>query len=165
MDNNQSPSYIKALLKPSSTKGTSRKVWSVDLEAVWLPFFTASNVNGDTNISKEALGAPLRLAKNDDGTAKFSKSGRPVLRVAPELGAQIKVVRENFVAGLVSYTNNVIHAKPDEFKAEVEACNATGKPINDQANDDIDKAIQAQIKSAQEEAEKIMRSSGEKVPA
>ena len=166
MSNTNTPSYIKALLKPTSTKGASRKVWSVDLESVWLPFFTASNVQGDTSIPREALGAPLRLAKNEDGTAKFSKSGRPVLRVAPELGAQIKIVRENFVAGLVAYTGNVIKNKADDYNKEVAACQAAGKPINDQANADIEAALQAQVKAAQEEAEQIVgNDKREAVPA
>ncbi|MDP3062489.1 MAG: hypothetical protein Q8O40_04650 [Chloroflexota bacterium] len=38
------PSYIAALLQPQPSKPTGRKVWSIDLETVWLPFLTATNV-------------------------------------------------------------------------------------------------------------------------
>ena len=55
----QTPTYVKALLKPSNGKGTSRKVWSIDLEAVWLPFFTATNVTGDTALSSGSTGCAL----------------------------------------------------------------------------------------------------------
>jgi hypothetical protein len=41
--------YIKALVTPQAKKAnTSRRVWSIDLETVWLPFFMATNVMGDT---------------------------------------------------------------------------------------------------------------------
>ena len=43
---------------------------------------------GDTAIPSEALGAPLRLGYNKDGTVKFSNSGKPVIRVAKELIGQ-----------------------------------------------------------------------------
>ena len=32
------PGYIAALLQPQPSKPTGRKVWSIDLETVWLPF-------------------------------------------------------------------------------------------------------------------------------
>ena len=37
------PNYIKSLLAPNTKKPQGRKVWSIDLETVWLPFFTATN--------------------------------------------------------------------------------------------------------------------------
>ena len=57
----ESPNYIKSLLIPSIKKPQGRKVWSIDLEQVWLPFFTATNTQGDTAIPVDALGCPLRL--------------------------------------------------------------------------------------------------------
>src|SRR4030042_4304194 len=103
----ETPNYIKTLLKPNGKKSGERKVWSIGLQTVWLPFFVATNVQGDTAGPREALGAPLRLAKDTDGSVKFSKSGRPVLKVAPELADQIRLVRENFVSGLITHTNQV----------------------------------------------------------
>ncbi len=152
----ESPSYVKALLKPTSSKGSARKVWSIDLETVWLPFFTASNVQGDTAIPREALGAPLRLAKDKDGSVKFSKSGRPVMRVAPELSTQIKIVRENFTAGLMAYAAQIAEEMPEEYKAEVEACQEAGRPIIEKAHADIQAVLDKQTAAAQEEAAKIM---------
>ena len=46
-ESTQTPSYIKNLLKPTATKATSRKVWSIDLESTWIPFFTATNAMND----------------------------------------------------------------------------------------------------------------------
>jgi len=94
------PNYIKALLVPNGRKPAGRKVWSIDLETTWLPFFTATNVMGETRIAPDALGAPLRLAYNADGSVKFSKTGRPVTKVVKELSDQIRMVRENFTASL-----------------------------------------------------------------
>ena len=67
MDNN----YIANLLKPVTNKSSSRKVWAIDLETVWVPFFTATNAMGGTSIPHEALGCPLRLAYNKDNSVKF----------------------------------------------------------------------------------------------
>ncbi|MFA4837570.1 MAG: hypothetical protein WC749_16085 [Dehalococcoidia bacterium] len=137
----QTPNYVKTLLEPATRKTASRKVWSIDLEGVWLPFFTATNVQGDTAISREALGAPLRLAKQKDGTVKFSATGRPVIRVVAELSDQIRIVRENFTASLVNYAGTVAKQNPDGYKSEVEACQKAGQPIVAQTNLDIEMAI------------------------
>ena len=96
----ETPNYIKNLLKPTANKATSRKVWSIDLETVWLPFFTATNAMGDTAIPSDALGAPLRLAYNQDSSVKFSKSGKPIIKVAKDISDNVKMVRENFVISL-----------------------------------------------------------------
>jgi hypothetical protein len=122
--------YIKALVTPQAKKaGTSRRVWSIDLETVWLPFFTATNTMGDTRIPHEALGAPLRLGYNKDGTVKFSLSGKPVIRVAKELSDSVRLVRDNFTAGLMAYANGVITENPDGYKAQIALCCEAGKPI------------------------------------
>ena len=146
------PNYITALLAPTGKKVASRKVWSIDLEYVWLPFFTATNVQGDTAIPQDAIGAPLRLAKAKDGSVKFSQNGRPVLKVATELSSQIRVVRENFVASLVNYAGEVQLAKPDEYKAHVEACQKAGEPIGMAIQTDVAEAIALRVQDQMAEA-------------
>lgn len=135
------PQYIKTLLKPNGSKPQGRKVWSVDLESVWLPFFTASNVTEDTHIPHEALGAPLRLAYQADGAVKFSNSGRPVIRVAKELQDNIKLVRENFVAGLQGFTQAVVTERLDEYRTQVKLSQEAGKPIVKRDKMELDKAL------------------------
>ncbi|GAJ15229.1 unnamed protein product, partial [marine sediment metagenome] len=61
------PNYIKSLLLPNAKSPRGRRVWSIDLETAWLPFFTATNTMGDTAIPADALGAPIRLAYDKDG--------------------------------------------------------------------------------------------------
>ena len=102
---------------------------------------------GDTVIPREAIGAPLRLAKDKDGSVKFTKAGRPVLKVVGELSEQIRLVRENFVAGLVNYAGQVMKNKPDEYKVESEACHRAGAPIIEKANADITAAILARVET------------------
>ena len=149
------PSYIKALIQPRQKSESGRKVWSIDLQYVWLPFFTATNVQGDTAIPHEAIGAPLRLAKDKDGSIRFNKTGRPVLKVAGELSESIRMVRDNFVSSLVGYAGQVMKAKPDEYKAQAEACHKAGAPIIERANADIAAAVllAAQTAPAQAAAE------------
>ena len=127
----ESPQYIKALLKPNGNKPQGRRVWSIDLESVWLPFFTATNTTGDTALSAEALGAPLRLAYAPDGTPKFGKTGRPVVRVVKDVADHVRLIRENFVASLAAYSHGVAKESPDGYKAQVLAAQAAGRPIVD----------------------------------
>ena len=126
----ETTTYIKALVTPKAQKAnTARKVWSIDLETVWLPFFTATNTMGDTAIPHDALGAPLRLGYNKDGTVKFSLAGKPVIRVAKDLSDSVRMVRENFTAGLMAHANGVITENPDGYKAQLALCREAGKPI------------------------------------
>ncbi len=120
---------VAALLQPNPKTAADRKVWSIALQGVWIPFFTASNTKGESAIAPEVLGAPLRLQYEKDGTPKFSKNGRPVIRVAKELSDQIKLIRENFAFGLLSYAQGVKNAMPDEFQAHVEANVKAGEPV------------------------------------
>src|SRR3989304_1704464 len=123
------PNYVSALLMPHAESKSDRRVWSVPLLAVWVPFFTATNVAGETNIASDVIGAPIRLQKNQDGTPKFSKNGKPVLRTARELSDQIRLVRDNFTFGLMAYTENIRKTMPAEYKAQGEAAENAGAPI------------------------------------
>jgi len=136
------PEYIAMLLSPAPSKPQGRKVWSVDLETVWLPFFTASNVMGKTVIPPEAMGAPLRLAYGKDGLPKFNtNTGKPVIKVAKELSEGVKMVRENFIANLQHFSATVRKAEPDKYKAEVGASIEAGKPIREADRVAINKAM------------------------
>jgi hypothetical protein len=153
-DKIETPNYIQALLKPNAGKPQGRKVWSVDLETVWLPFFTATNAMGNTAIPSEALGAPLRLGYNKDGSVKFSNSGRPVIRVAKDLSDSVKLVRENFIAGLQGFTHEVYTNQAEAYKAEVMKSMEAGKPITANDNANLRDAQDKIIKQALEQADK-----------
>jgi hypothetical protein len=135
------PTYIKALLRHNGKKPAGRKVWSIDLETTWLPFFMATNVSGDTQLPSDALGCPLRLAIASDGAVKFGKSGRPTFKVAKELGEAVKMVRENFVTTLQTYSHNVATQNPDGYKAEVDKAMSAGQPIMVKDKETLDKAV------------------------
>ena len=149
----ETPSYIKQLLQPNGGKRQGRRVWSIDLETVWLPFFHATNVMGDTALPSEALGSPVRLAYDKDGAVKFSKSGRPVTKVAKELSQTVMLVRENMVANLQGYTQDVAKDKANEYKSSVITALKAGKPIIDKDRVELDKAVKAQIEQAMRERE------------
>lgn len=152
----ESPHYIKALLKPNGAKPQGRRVWSIDLESIWLPFFTATNTMGDTALSAEALGAPLRLAYDKDGTPKFSQTGRPVVRVVKEIADSVRLIRENFVASLATYTHGIVAECPDGYKAQVLAAQAAGQPIVDH-----DKAALIAITAQAEESQAAAQAQAE----
>ena len=149
----ETPSYIKSLLIPNGKKPAGRKVWSIDLETVWLPFFTATNVTGDTRIPSEALGAPIRLAYDTDGSVKFSKTGRPITKVVKPLADSVRMVRENFTAGLLAYANGVITDNPEGYKAQVEMAREAGEPILNRDSVNLSKAMAEAMAQAVEEAQ------------
>ena len=150
------PAYIKNLLRPNGQKPSGRKVWSIDLESVWLPFFTATNTEGITVIPSEALGAPLRLAYESDGSVKFnSKTGKPVIKVVKDVSDQIRLVRENFVAGLQQYVTSVQSKESETYKEQVRLNIEAGTPIRERDREALDNAIAEMVDRAmaQREAE------------
>lgn len=144
----ETPNYIKSLLMPNGRKPAGRRVWSIDLELIWLPFLTATNVMGDTRIPHEALGAPLRLGYDADGSVKFSKSGRPILKVAKDLSDTIRMVRENFTAGLLSYASGVIAKRGNDYKQMVELATKAGQPIVTRDKENLEQAFVLQMEKA-----------------
>jgi hypothetical protein len=108
---------------------------------------------GDTAIPADAMGAPLRLGYNADGSVKFSKTGRPVTKVVKDIADSVRLVKDNFTAGLLAYANGVITDNPDGYKAQIELAREAGEPIiaKDRAN--LDKAIANAMVEAVAEAE------------
>ena len=146
--------YMRSLVRPSVNGNKSgRKAWSIDLETFWVPYFTAQNVSRNTFMSSEALGAPLRLAKDSDGSVKFSKSGKPVIKVVKEIADGVKLVRENFVANGMAFIADVKRDNPEGYKATVEAAQEAGKPIIERQNKDMEAAIARREEAEREEAE------------
>jgi len=123
------PNYIQSLLAPNTKKPQGKKVWSIDLETVWLPFFTATNTMGDTAIPSDALGCPLRLAYDKAGAVRFSQSGRPVIRVAKEISDNVRLVRDNFTANLINYAGEVMNQNTEAYKTQIELARKAGEPI------------------------------------
>jgi len=148
LPNVTTPLYIRNLLLPNTKSPQGRRVWSIDLETVWIPFFTATNAMGDTALPVDALGCPIRLAYDKDGSVKFGKTGRPMTRVAKPLSDSVTLVRQNFVANLQQYAEEVATGKVDEYSRVVELAQTAGKPILSHDKAELDKAIQLQIEEA-----------------
>lgn len=148
-----SPQYIKNLLMPTTKSTTDRRVWSIPLESVWLPFLTATNAMGDTAIPLDALGCPIRLAYDKDGSVKFSKSGRPVSKVAKPIADNVTLIKQNFVATLQQYTEEVAEKNQEDYAKQIEMATIAGKPIIAHDRAELDKAIQLQLEEAIREAQ------------
>ena len=147
------PQYIKNLLMPTTKSPTGRRVWSIDLETVWLPFFTATNAMGDTAIPVDALGAPIRLGYDKDGSVRFGRTGRPVTRVAKPLSDSVTLIRQNFVANLQNYAEVVATERQADYAHQIELASQAGKPIIAHDKAELDKAIQLQLEEAMREAQ------------
>jgi hypothetical protein len=138
------PNYIKSLVTPQSgKKPQGRKVWSIDLETVWLPFFTATNTMGDTRIPSDAIGCPMRLAYDKAGAVRFSNTGKPVIRVAKELSDNVRMVRDNFQANLLAYAGEVMTQHPEEYGVEFDKAQKAGAPIAQHDSQELSKAVAA----------------------
>jgi len=161
----ETPNYIKVLLIPNGKKPQVRRVWGIELDGVWLPFFTATNTMGDTAIPADALGAPLRLGYNADGSVKFSKTGRPVLKVAKDIADNVKLVKDNFTAGLLAYASGVSTEHPEEYKAQLDMAKEAGQPIISKDRTNLDKATAEAIAEAVGEAEAKAAKKGKKAVA
>ena len=147
------PNYIKSLLLPNAKSPQGRRVWSIDLETVWLPFFTATNTMGDTAIPSDALGSPIRLAYDKDGSVKFSKSGRVVSRVVKPIAESVTLIRQNFVANLQQYAEQVATDRQEDYAKVIEQASIAGKPIIAHDKAELDKAIQLQLEEAMRQAQ------------
>ena len=161
----ETPTYIKSLIVPrNGQKVRARRVWGIDLAMVWLPFLTACNTAGETHLPPDALGAPLRLAYNPDGSVKFSKTGRPVMRVAKDLADTVRLVRDNFTANILDYASQVQENMPDQFQSQLELAQKAGEPIVQRDSRSLDKAIAKATAEALKQAEKEAKApKGEKV--
>ena len=142
------PNYIKNLLIPTTKSPAGRRVWSIDLENVWLPFLLATNLMGDTSVPLDALGAPIRLAYDRDGSVKFSKTGRPVTRVAKPISDCVSMVRSNFVANLMTYVDEVAEGKAEAYGQQIKMAQTAGKPIVAHDKEQLDIAVKHQMEEA-----------------
>ena len=149
----QTPNYIKSLLLPNSKSPRGRRVWSIDLETVWLPFLTATNTMGDTAIPLDALGCPIRLAYDKDGSVRFSKTGRVVSKVAKPIADSVTLIRQNFVANLQQYAEQVATDRQEDYALQIKQANIAGQPIIAYDIAELDKAIQLQLEEAMRKAQ------------
>ena len=158
----ETPTYIKSIVMPKAKQAkTSRRVWSIDLETVWLPFFTATNAQGDTAVPSEAIGAPLRLATAKDGSIRFTDSGTPVIRVAKDISDMVRSIRDEFTAGLMAFTNGVATENAEAFKAEAVKAVTAGKPIIARDSAKLETYIRMK---AEAEAERETEAKPDKIP-
>ncbi len=107
---------------------------------------------GDTAIPSEALGCPMRLAYDKTGAVRFSQTGRPVIRVAKELSDNVRLVRDNFTANLISFAGEVMESNPDEYKAQLEQSNKAGLPIAQHDSQELSKALEARAEANKAES-------------
>jgi hypothetical protein len=126
------------MLKPQAKSGGDKRAWSISVRTTWVPFFMATNAKGLSAIEPDVLGAPERLARDKDGSIKFSKSGRPMTRVHPVLAEQVKIARDYYEADLLGYAGNVARELPGKYKAQVELAQRAAEPITAQMTQDVD---------------------------
>jgi hypothetical protein len=89
---------------------------------------------------------------------RFSQAGRPVIRVAKELGDNIRLVRDNFTANLLNYAGAVIRDNADGYKAQVELARKAGQPIYQYDKNQLDLALKAKVEAeAKAQAEAVAK--------
>jgi len=108
---------------------------------------------GDTAIPLDALGCPIRLSYDKDGSVKFSKSGRVVTKVVKPIADSVTLIRQNFVANLQQYAEQVATDREEDYAKQIEMATIAGKPIIAHDRIQLDKAIQLQLEEAMRQAE------------
>ena len=78
---------------------------------------------------------------------RFSQAGRPVIRVAKEISDNVKLVRDNFTANLISYAGEVMTEHSDEYKTQVELAVKAGEPIAQHDRVELSKALEAKAEA------------------
>lgn len=143
--------------KSNKKAAAEKKLWSIPLYTTLLPFMKTTNAAGVTKIDHAAIGAPLRVARDKDtGEAKFSKTGRIIIRVAPEVNDAVKVMRDLYIATLNQTTADFQKENPEAYAAEDAACVKAGNPVIMVDNVDID-AYNARLEAAKaDEAAKLL---------
>jgi hypothetical protein len=139
---------IASLLRPIVKKTGGRKVWGLDLETTLVPFFTAEAVEGHSYIPPEVLGCPVRLQRDEDGEVKFSKTGKPVIRVAQEMSGMVRLMRENLEANLQAHAMQVKTANPEAYTKAVKLNQSLGNPIAERDSVDLAAALAARNAAA-----------------
>ena len=76
-----------------------RRAVSLLEHPAWIPFFEACNKERITNLPQSALDRGLYLQTDSEGEIKFTRSGRPQMRLAPELEVLIKNVLQKATEG------------------------------------------------------------------
>jgi hypothetical protein len=71
----------------------------------------------------------MRLAYDKAGAVRFGSTGKPVVRVAKEIGDNVRLVRDNFVANLVDFTTTTKQNMPEAYSTEIAKANKAGEPI------------------------------------
>jgi hypothetical protein len=89
----------------------------------------------------------MRLAYDKTGAVRFSQAGRPVVRVAKELSDNVRLVRDNFTANLISYAGDVMTEHETEYRQQVETARKAGEPIAQHDRLELSKALEAKAEA------------------
>jgi hypothetical protein len=115
-----------------------RKVWNIPVNTVLVPFLTVMNLKGHTAISKEALGYPVQLARDTEGNIRHSKkTGKPIMRIAPELSSHVRGLRDNLIASMSATTTEYVTTHENDYNLERQNCIASAKTKFDKDTADI----------------------------
>ena len=129
------------MLAPSAKTRGGKRARGIDVESVWVPYLTSTNVMGITNVASEVLGAPIIPSFTKDGELRVSSSGRPVTRVQDEITEQVRISQENEEARMIAYTGAVMEERQDAYTQEVKAAYAAGQPVLDKASADVEQGL------------------------
>lgn len=152
MKNETEVNYFKSLVTPKAEKPKDRSLWSMPLNAVIIPFYTGQNVIGNTFISAEALGHPIRLNQDKDGNVRFNSKGMPTYGVCKELRTAVNALRDNIIGRMLKETDRIKDGA-ETSQAYIEAVKASvkaGKPLKALEVVKLAQAIEARSQSESE---------------
>ena len=122
---------IHSLMKQSPDKAKDRSVWGLPLNGLWIPFLTATNTVGESNIDSGSLGCPLRLSVDKDGVPKLKDDGSARYQLDKTISKAVNGVKDNIAFGLMAFTATIQKTHAEEYKAQVEAAHKAGDAIRE----------------------------------
>jgi len=149
------PLSISSLVRQGPAPRSSKKLWGGDVETQWVPFFSATNVLGDTAISDTSMGAPIITPIGEDGVPKFNRNGEPVRQVQTEIRRAVSSVQASFFAGLAQFAGEVQRLNQREYVEAVKRYQNAGTLVKEAEDAAIEEELDRRRAAALAELENI----------
>jgi formate dehydrogenase maturation protein FdhE len=83
--------------------------------------------------------------------------------VVKDIADSVRLVKDNFTAGLLAYANGVITDNPDGYKAQIEMAREAGQPILNKDSVNLSKAMADAVAQGVAEAERKAKAKARRV--
>jgi len=102
--------------------------WGIPLRE-WVPFFTATNVDGATAIPLEDLSVPVRLRRDNAGAVKVNAKGLPVYETVMTIKRQVLLAKARVLFNMQSSVAQIRSEREEAYADTVSLMQTKGDVI------------------------------------